>query len=341
MTKIYADRLNQYLDKACLAYAVVGEEPLIKLESCDAIRNSLRQQGLLEERLRFNFDSDFRWEDVIDAFQELSLFAQQRLVEIHFEQSPDKSINQQLERVMQLLQADCRLLLSFSKLNKSVEKQNWYVSLEQQGLLVMVYAPEGQQLNRWIVQRLKNNQIEPSNDRVELLSHYYEGNLPAMSQAIQTIALLSHGKKQHALSIHDIENCLDQASHFTAFHLVDAMLQMDLRRSLHIAHQLQQQQSDSLLLVNWGLSNDFKCIQALWNGEAERSVFQRFRIWSKRQNMLRNASHSLSQQQLASAYELLAQIDIALKTFDAAWAWHLLERCMLLMVKPNYVQAPH
>ena len=157
--RIYADRLAQQSLANFPCFLIAGDEPLIKVESIDYIRQQLQQQGLAEERLSFSFDADFQWSSIFDAMAELSLFSQYRLIELQLDRSPDKAIQNQLQELLALLNPETRLIISLPKLTKANEKQSWYQQIELQGLVVMIYPPEGAQLQTWIRQRFLSPMI--------------------------------------------------------------------------------------------------------------------------------------------------------------------------------------
>ena len=80
--KLYPNQLNQQLAKSLQAnWLVFGDEPLQKIESIDAIRACAKQQGF-EERITFTVDNSFDWSQLDQAYNELSLFATRKIIEL-------------------------------------------------------------------------------------------------------------------------------------------------------------------------------------------------------------------------------------------------------------------
>ncbi|WP_221074221.1 DNA polymerase III subunit delta [Agarivorans aestuarii] len=330
--RIYADRLSQQNAANYGCYLVAGEEPLIKLESIDSIRQQLKQQGLAEERIKFTYDAEFQWPDLFDAMSELSLFSQYRLIELQLDRVPDKAIQNQLDELLPLINPETRFLLSLPKLTKANEKQNWYKFFDQQGLVVMIYPPEGGQLHAWVRQRLGQHQLPASNDLISLLLHYYEGNLLALNQAISTISLRWG---QQLPSLKEIEAGLSHANHFSSFQLVDALLGGDFQRSLLIIKQLQLE-GEEPTLINWGLDKEFKLLQLLQEQPTSHhsSLFKQHGVWNKRQGLVSGAAKRYSPQQVNAARMQVAEIDKAIKQFAGDHAWHQLERLVFELASP-------
>ncbi|MGY5450009.1 DNA polymerase III subunit delta [Agarivorans sp. MS3-6] len=335
--RIFADRLAQQNCANFNCFIIAGEEPLIKIESIDSIRQQLQQQGLAEERLKFTFDTDFQWGDIFDAMSELSLFSQYKLIELQIDRAPDKAIQNQLTELLPLINSETRFLLSLPKVTKANEKQQWYKHFEQHGLVVMVYPPEGNQLQAWVRQRLQQHKLPASNDLIALLLHYYEGNLLALNQAVANIAL-RWGEKLPSLK--EIEAGLSHANHFSSFQLVDALLAADFQRSLLIIKQLRLE-GEEPTLINWGLDKEFKLLQILQAQPTSHhpSIYKQHGVWNKRQGLISQAAKRFKPQQIEQVRLQIAVIDQAIKGFTGDQAWHHLERLVFQLASPHHEHA--
>ncbi|WP_432468055.1 DNA polymerase III subunit delta [Agarivorans sp. Z349TD_8] len=335
--RIFADRLVQQDIASTHCFLVAGEEPLIKIEAIDFIRQQLQQHGLAEERIKFTQDTDFEWPSIVDAMSELSLFSQYRLIELQLDKVPDKSTQTQLEQVLKLVNPETRLLLSLPKLSKTSEKQAWYQQLEKHGLVVMVYTPEGSQLQAWIRQRLQQHHLNPNHELIALLVHYYEGNLLALNQAVANIAL-RWGPQLPSLK--EIESGLSHANHFSSFQLVDALLAGEFQRGLLIIKQLRLE-GEEPTLINWALDKEFKLLARLQQQPSNHhsSLFKQHGVWNKRQGLISQAAKRYNAQQINRARLQIAAIDQAIKQFAGEQAWHQLERLVFELASVQHEPA--
>ncbi len=76
--RIYPEQLADHLKaglKPC--YLIFGDEPLLKLEAIDAVRQVARKQGF-DERHSFVVEQGLDWNQVYDACQAMSLFSAAR-----------------------------------------------------------------------------------------------------------------------------------------------------------------------------------------------------------------------------------------------------------------------
>ena len=76
---------------------VAGDEPLIHLEACDAVRRVARERGI-EEREVMHVESGFQWTQLLESASSLSLFASSKLIEVRLGgQSPGQDGGKALE----------------------------------------------------------------------------------------------------------------------------------------------------------------------------------------------------------------------------------------------------
>ena len=64
-------------------WLVFGDEPWQKNNSLTTIKAHAQQQSF-SEVIRFSSDNKFDWQQIIDEYQSLSLFANQRIIEVEF-----------------------------------------------------------------------------------------------------------------------------------------------------------------------------------------------------------------------------------------------------------------
>jgi DNA polymerase-3 subunit delta len=325
--KVYPERLQQQLKQISPVYLVWGDEPLTSGESCDLIRRAVLASGEVE-RLRYQVDPQFEWAELHDQVQSLSLFTPFRLIELHFDKAPDKSSTAPLKELLDHQPSDICLLLSCPQLSKAQQNQAWYQAVDSKGVIVPIYAPIGPQLNQWVTRRLQSRQVKSIPGLVELIQHYYEGNLLALSQAIDAIAM-RWPDQLPTLAV--IESGMDQSSHFSHHQLVDALFDTSLQRARHIARQLYLEGED-LTLVTWLTDKDLQLISQLQTTPGQSSLlFNQHRVWRNRQGLLLQAAKRLNRDQVRRARLLLADIDKANKSFEPEQGWLKLEQLMLTL----------
>ncbi|MFQ3276849.1 MAG: DNA polymerase-3 subunit delta, partial [Colwellia sp.] len=80
--KIYHNQLDNTLRQGFKpVWLVFGDEPWQKNNSLAVIKNNAKNQGF-SEIIRFSSDTSFNWQQLLDEYQSLSLFASQRIIEV-------------------------------------------------------------------------------------------------------------------------------------------------------------------------------------------------------------------------------------------------------------------
>ena len=80
----------------------------------------------------------------------------------------------------------------------------------------------------------------------QLLCYCYEGNLLALAQALERLALLWPDGK---LTLPRVEQAVNDAAHFTPYHWVDALLAGKSKRVLHVLQQLRLEGCEPAILL--------------------------------------------------------------------------------------------
>ncbi|MCZ4059004.1 DNA polymerase III subunit delta [Pantoea sp. LMR881] len=331
MIRIYPEQLSAQLREGLRAcYLLAGNEPLLLQESADAIRATAAKQGF-EEHFAFTLDAQTDWESLFASCQSLSLFAQRQTLTLQFpENGPNAAMTEQLLRLASVLHADILVICRLAKLTKAQENSAWFKAFSAQGVLVPCQTPEQAQLPRWVVNRAKAMQLTIDDAAVQLLCYCYEGNLLALAQALERLALQWPDNK---LTLPRVEEAVSDAAHFTPFHWVDALLAGKSRRALHILHQLEKEDSEVVIVVRT-LQRDLLTLLHLQRHQAQqplRTLMDQQRIWQNRRALFTEALQRLDAARLQRAIHLLAQIELTLKQDYGQSIWPQLETLTLLL----------
>lgn len=329
--KIYPDQLAGQLQQVAPAYLIHGDDGLLSEESAHTIRNRVLQAGNVE-RLLYQFDNDFKWDEIYSQLHELSLFSPLKLIEIHLRKGLDKSAHQHLLEVVDHLSSDICLLLVTPSLKKAQQQQAWVKKIDQLGLIISANTPQDGQLKRWILKRLQFHQLQPASALAELLFHYYEGNLLALNQVIEQLKLTY---PNHQVDIDAVEHTFIESGQFTQYQLVDTLLAGNLARAQQIAQQITQQ-GEELTLFNWLLDRDLNVVAQLQSGQAPAPLWKKYSIWNKRQPLIRQCAERLSRQQVRQARSQLAVLDQSIKNVDDSSSYEQFNQLLLIFLSPTW-----
>src|SRR5690554_8237362 len=104
-------------------YMVSGDEPLLVIETCDALRAAAVQAGYAE-RVSMTLDARSDWSAVMGATQNVSLFGDRRLIDLSIPSGkPGKTGSDTLIRLADMVAAaalpDTMLMISLPRLDRT------------------------------------------------------------------------------------------------------------------------------------------------------------------------------------------------------------------------------
>ncbi|MBQ4770407.1 DNA polymerase III subunit delta [Pectobacterium versatile] len=331
MIRLYPEQLTAQLHEGLRGcYLVFGSDPLLLQESLDSIKR-VAQQHEFSEHFSFILDLHTDWDSIFSTCQALSLFAsRQSLLLVLPENGPNAAMGENLVKLSGLLHPDILLILRGHKLTKAQENSVWFKALAQDSVYINCLTPEQAQLPRWVAQRAKAMKLTLDEQATQLICYCYEGNLLALSQALERLALLYPDGK---LTLPRVESAVNDAAHFTPFHWLDALLAGKGKRAWHILQQLKQEDCEPVILLRT-LQRELLQLLALKRRMSDtplRTLFDQQKVWQNRRDLLTQALQRLSLQQLQQAVRLLTQVEITLKQDYGQSVWSELESLAMLL----------
>ncbi|CAO97395.1 DNA polymerase III subunit delta [Erwinia tasmaniensis] len=336
MIRIYPEQLGAQLREGLRAcYLLSGNEPLLLQETHDAIRTAAQQQGFTEH-FSVALEAGTDWQEIFSTCQALSLFSsRQTLLLILPENGPNAAMSEQLLTLSTLLHSDILLILRATRLTKAQENSTWYKAFSTNAVMVPCQTPEHAQLPRWVTNRAKKLNLTLDDAANQLLCYCYEGNLLALSQALERLSLLWPDGK---LTLPRVEQAVNDAAHFTPFHWVDALLAGKSKRALHILRQMRSEDGEPVILLRT-LQRDLLLLLTLQRQMTQiplRALFDQHRVWQNRRALFGDALQRISAPQLAQALRLLTQTELTLKQDYGQSVWAELETLTLILCLPSF-----
>ncbi len=257
--RVYPEQFGDHL-KAGLrpCYLVFGDEPLLRLEAIDAIRQIARKQGF-DERHTFVVEAGLDWNQVYDACQAMSLFSARQIIELELPAKVDKDLAARISEIGKQLHPDLLLVLSGGRLNQTQMKSAWFDKLYQIGTYVPVNHPEPKFFPRWMSARFARFGLKALPDAINFMCHSYEGNLLAASQEIEKLTLLS---PPQPISVTYLQETIIRHAHFTPFQLVDTLLEGKVNRAQRILAALRAEGTEPGMLA-WTLCRELEQLTEL------------------------------------------------------------------------------
>ncbi|MDH5632036.1 MAG: DNA polymerase III subunit delta [Gammaproteobacteria bacterium] len=333
--RLYLNQLDAHFKSPLLpVYLMSGDEPLLLEEACQALRQAAHEQGYAEREV-YTVETGFDWSRLQQAGQSMSLFAERRLLELRMPGGrPGDTGGKTLVELAENPPEDTVLVVITGKLEPEVQRTKWVKSLDAAGAWLTVYPVSSQEMPGWLRQRMRMHGLEPGEGLLDQLAWNFEGNLLAASQEIEKLALEYQGR----IELATIESSLSDNARFDIFRLVDVCLGGDANAVRRMIVGLQSENA-APVLVNWALTREIRQLVAIANGRAggqsEAELFQQYRVWDKRQALVRQG---LKRHSLDSCQQLLCLAGVVDRVIKgrpgrAPWqnGWQALEALALAL----------
>lgn len=302
-------------------YLIAGDEPLLREECSDMLRSNLRAQGFMEREV-LHVEGQFNWHYLLECANALSLFAQQRLLELRLGQHKvSKAASEILQDYLSNPPQDTVLLIICARLDSSSRKSAWYQAVDRTGACIEPQPVTLAQLPGWIRHRAGAMQLQLDQEAIQLLCDRVEGNLLAAKQELDKLALLYPNSQ---LGAEQILDSVADSSRYDVYALTDAAAAGQAQRCIKILNVLCHEGSEPLVIL-WALAREIRTLYHLRQGQERGQSFdslcQKQRVFGKRKGLLQKASQRLSLATLEALIKRCHQLDRSAKGLTDADPW--------------------
>lgn len=342
--KIRAEQLPSHLSKELLpVYVISGDEPLLAQESADAVRLAARNKGFSGREV-FHGEGKFDWGQLHNEANALSLFAEKKIIEIRISNGkPGDKGSKALCQLCANPSPDNLLLVILPKLERSAQNSKWVKALEAVGAHIQVWPVTGDQLPRWIKQRLLESNITANQQAVEILAERVEGNLLAAVQEIEKLKLLAIEGKVDAIMMSSV---VADSARYNLFEFVDKVLAGDAQSAARSLRGLHSEGTDAIPLL-WAITRELRILikasEHISRGENRDWALKNAGVWEKRLPLFRTAIQRCSAAHLRMLLYQAGAIDRGIKGMRQADIWDELTTLVLSLagsqtLKPSNVK---
>lgn len=320
--KLSGEDLSHHLARGLAPlYVIHGEALLLAIEAADAIRAAARTAGYAEREVLIA-EPSFKWAELRNSAQNLSLFSTRKLVDLRIPSGkPGVEGAQALQDYCQKLNADTVTLVSLPRLDKTALGSKWFTALSAQGVIIAAEEIALNALPAWIASRLKRQNQSADADTLEFLAERVEGNLLAAYQEIQKLALLFPAGP---LSFEQVKDSVMDVARYDVFKLSEAMLAGDVARYAHILDGLRAEGTAAVLIL-WALVEDIrtlsKVLRAMHYSGNLSSALRDARVWGTRQKFVERAVRRFSPAIAERALRQAAHVDKVVKGLRRGNVW--------------------
>ncbi len=342
--KIRPEQLQSHLSKELLAvYVISGDEPLLAQESADAVRLAARNKGFSGREV-FHGEGKFDWGQLHNEANALSLFTEKKIIEVRI--SNGKPGDKGSKAICELCanpNPDNLLLVILPKLERAAQNSKWVKALESSGAHIQVWPITGEQLPRWIKQRLLESNITANQQAVEILAERVEGNLLAAVQEIEKLKLLAIDGKVDAIMMSSV---VADSARYNLFEFVDKVLAGDAQSAARSLRGLHSEGTDAIPLL-WAITRELRILikasEQISQGESRDRALKNAGVWEKRLPLFRTAIQRCSAPHLRMLLYQAGAIDRGIKGMRKADVWDELTTLVLSLagsqtLKPSNIK---
>ena len=320
--KLSSEDLPRHLSRELAPlYVIHGEALLLSIEAADAIRIAARKEGF-EEREVLTVEQGFKWAELRNSAQSLSLFSSRKLVELRIPTGkPGVEGAQAIQEYCGQLNADTVTIVTFPKLDKTGQSSKWFTALAEQGVVISVEDIALNALPDWIAGRLQRQGQSTDRDTLRFLAERVEGNLLAAFQEIQKLALLF---PSGPLTFEQVKDAVMDVARYDVFKLSEAMLTGDAARYAHILEGLRAE-GEATVLILWAVAEDIRALakvsRAMQAGGNLANALRDARVWGPRQKLVERAVRRFKPAIAERALRQAAQVDKIIKGLRPGDVW--------------------
>jgi DNA polymerase-3 subunit delta len=329
--RIRPDQIDAALKKGLSpVYFLTGDEPLQLGEIADAVRTTARKAGY-DNREVLAVDATFSWSALSEAAGSLSIFADKKIIDLRIPTgTPGLDGAKVLIAYCERPPEDTLLLITAAKLTSASLKTRWFQALDKTGCVIQVWPLDGQDLLNWLQKRMLARGLQAETEGIKILASRIEGNLLAAAQETEKLYVLYGAGNLSRQQIFDV---VADSSRFDVFKLMDSMLAARAGRILKILSGLKAE-GVAAPVVLWALTREARLLikmkRALASGQNRAAVFKSNQIWDKRQQLVSDALHRLSEIDLNNILTLSAKADRQIKGQQQGEPWEtLLAACLM------------
>ncbi len=310
-------------------FLISGDEPQQLSELSDFIRTTAKAQDYSSREVFFA-DKSFDWQQLTAAADNLSIFADKKIIDLKLSAPPGQAGGKALVAFCQRLPEDTLLLITTGKITKEQQKSSWFQAIDKIGVIIQVWPLAGQELMRWMDGRMQKKGMVLEPKAVNLLADRVEGNLLAAAQEIEKLYVLYGAAKLSPLQVID---AVEDSSRYDVFKLMEAVLAGNANKLLKILASLQAEDIAPAIVL-WALARETRILIAYKAAKTQSekdNILRNNAVWGERKQLLDTAAKRLSHAELNHTLVLSAKADRQIKGQQQGDAWEtLLAACLSL-----------
>ena len=291
-------------------WLITGEEPLVMIESADAIRARARERGYTEREV-LNASATWDWYKLIDACQAMSLFGDRKIVELRMSSFRPGPKGSEVLGSLSQMTLDGVILIISMPYDWSVKKLAWYKKLTATAQVVECNPVTAKELPRWFSDRFRLQKQTADDEALQILTDRCEGNLLAARQEVLKLAY-EYPEGAH-ITADMIRDAVSDVSRFDVEGLLDAAMLGDAPKAARIVDSLKSE-GTTIPSFFWMITDEIRMacrVRSAMDGKTARDQAMRAAgvFGPQRTTRISAAVRRMSVRKLENALMLAADID--------------------------------
>lgn len=328
--KIQAQLLNTKQHLAQLQHILIsGNDEYLIEQSILSIRSSLKIQDLTIIQTYQIDELEKRLAEIYAQTNNGSLFGEPTILML---QSSKALLKKQHELITQLLNEchDTFFIFTLPKLTKAQEKQAWINQVAQTNLHITADPVQTYKLPQLIQAKMQHVQLQTTREGYKLLACSFEGNLRALDQEIEKLALIF---EKGMISIQQLHDNISQQAQYNIFQCVDFAIDQQIAKLQSALAQVKRDKAQPHIIL-WAVIKELRNLINMKfeidnKGRKIPEVLNAFHVWQSKHNMF---SKQLKQRSIKEFYHLLQlakSADESIKGLTNIDPWQSLSHILL------------
>lgn len=324
--KLFPDKLDAHLARQTApVYLLHGDEPYQLMQIGDKLREHARANGYNERQVLIaNEDAD--WAQFREAVDSMSLFAEQRLVELRLPTGkPGRTGGEVLKQYCANPANDVLLVITSAKLDRGGSSSAWFKAIDKIGVTMAVWPIEPAKLARWLSDKLLGLGLQATPEAVALITDRVEGNMLAAAQEVEKLGLLYPPGE---LTAEQVLSAVADSARYSITDLVHSALAGQSVRANRIVRGLRDE-AVAPVLVLWSLTQEIRsgarAAEAHERGVGIEAALKGAGVWANRMGPLKVAMARHSAASWLSMLSTTSELDRVVKGHATGNVWDSFE----------------
>jgi|GEM_PF-1438608 len=318
---------------------VEGNEHLIVQEHRDQLIQWA--QALISSRQIYHVNANFDWASLLAETSSLNLFDTGKIFDLRIYSIHKKDLPLLLQFIQQLDDTQF-LIITGEKLEKKFTQLKDFKALDTHMGLITIWPLDINQYPEWIQKYSQSQAIELSLETRQWLASQHEGNLLALKQTIDRMAIFHNnsnepGQQQSCvISIEQVQMQTVFEAKFSIFDAVDIALSGQEVKSLVALNQLKTEGQEPTLLL-WSINNAIDGLIAAHDARTRKENIRwpMYKVFGPRVGLMEKASRRLHKEHLVSTKQWCGYIDETIKGARVADVWQAFQLAFIQLANPT------